>query len=459
VLALSVGQEALWTIYRLAPASAAYNDAEAVVFRPAPDVTALRRALRDLAVRHDLLRSRFREEAGVPAREVCSPDLVELEVTELPGGGGDPRPDLRAAAIALAARPLAITEQGPLRAVLVRRGADAMLVLACHHIASDATSSWLLWRDLLEFYRARRAGEPPDLPPLRSTYADFVADERELLGSPRGPELAAYWQAECAGARPAEIPADAPRPDTPGFRGATVGQRLEDGLARRVRAAATARGITPFALILGAFQALLSRHTGTGDFLVGCPATLRRRLASRDLVGLLVNTVPLRFSAWPAATFGEVSMAAASRLGAARPRARYPFAAMNGGPDGRGPGGRPPALRIGITMVANPGHPLLDAAAAGAWAQHAGHQITALQLPRLEGQTDLTVEISPAAGSLTAAFRYDVDLFTAATARQLLARFARFIEITAQDPSAVVARTPLTAGADEIGRLLAFGKG
>jgi hypothetical protein len=460
VLPLSVGQESLWTIYRLAPGSAAYNDGEAVVFRPSPDRAALRGALRDLAARHDQLRSVFTDASGTPGREVRDPDLIELETLDLPGPGSpDPRPELRAAAIGLAAQPLAISDRGPLRAVLVRRGDAAALVLVCHHIAVDATSHWLIWRDLLELYRARVTGEPPALPPLRSDYGAFVAAEQALLGSAQGRELAAWWRGQCAGARPATFPADLPRPAEPRYRGASVRRRLDAPLTRCVRGAAAARGITPFALVLGAFQALLGRYSPDADLLIGCPATLRRSRATRDLVGMLVNTVPLRFSAHPALTFGEAAMAASAGLAAALPRARYPHALMDGGNDGRGPGGRPPALRVGITSVSYRGSPLLDLAMTGGWADCAGHQIAVLGLPRLEGQSDLTVEISQADQDLAVTFRYDTDLFTETAATALLERFERFIEAAADDPAALVAQIPLTTGADEVGQLLAFGEG
>ena len=68
---LSVGQEALWLLYRMAPRSAAYNVAWAMRVRGPFDVTALRRAFGLVAARQDLLRSRFVERGGVPRRIVC----------------------------------------------------------------------------------------------------------------------------------------------------------------------------------------------------------------------------------------------------------------------------------------------------------------------------------------------------------------------------------------------------
>jgi hypothetical protein len=120
---------------------------------------------------------------------------------------------------------------------------------------------------------------------------------------------------------------------------------------------------------------------------------------------------------------------------------------------------RPPALRVGITMVGGPGDRLLDAAASGRWVDVAGHAVAVLPMPRLEGQTDLTVEISRSSDRQTVAFRYDLDLFAEATVRSLLERFARFIALTADRPDALVGRVPLVDDAGEVDRLLALGDG
>jgi hypothetical protein len=69
-LPISVGQHALWMLHRLAPDSAAYNDAGAARVSPAPTVSALAGAVEAVTERHDLLRSRFVDDDGLPVRVV-----------------------------------------------------------------------------------------------------------------------------------------------------------------------------------------------------------------------------------------------------------------------------------------------------------------------------------------------------------------------------------------------------
>ena len=453
MLPLSVGQETLWTLYRLAPDSPAYNDVTAVAFSPAPDVAGLRGALHDLLVRHDLLRSRFSDGSWGAGRQIADAGLAELEVRDIPSDGtGDVRTALWSDVRSIGVQPLDLG-CGPLRAVLLRRPADAVLVLVCHHIAGDATSQRIIWRDLLEYYQCRTSGGSPGLVPLRGTYADFVDRERDLLRSAQGAKLAGYWRGQCAGAEPAQLPASAVRPRIPNSGGDTVRRRLDDQLTAGVLQAARARGVTPFSLMIGAFGGLLRRYTAEGDLLIGCPMTLRQTLATRDLVGFLVNTVPLRFASDPGSALGDLALEAAARLSAAMRHVRYPFALMDAGQR------RPPALRVYITMVGSRSDPFFALTDSGDWMDYAGHRTAVLDLPRLEGQADLTVEIRQSSAGFTVSFRYDAELFAATLIGQLADNYLTFLHRSVTAPGAAAGRIPLTGGIREEAQLLAFGNG
>lgn len=448
---LAVGQQSLWLLYKLAPTSAAYNDGDAARMSPIPDIDVLNRALRATAERHDILRSCFVDgvgDAGPGAhRELFAPELVTVEVRDV-GPVGDAR--LSELVRDTVAEPFELSRTGALRVVLLRRETDAALVIAAHHIATDAKSQFLLWRDLLEAYRAYRVGEQPRWRSLRGTYDDYVARERSLLDSPRGAEMAAFWHEICAGAVAAELPTDRPRPQRPGFAGATHSRRLPDTLAVAVDDAARGLGVTPFGFLLGIFQSLLHRHTGQSDLSVGCPMTLRRTSALRDVVGLLVNPVVLRARFDPATTLADAVRAAAGQVGAASARAGYPFALLGGS-------GRAPLFRIAFTMVTtDPDNPLPELGAEAPPMDFAGHQVTFLSVPHLEGQFDLTVEMTRSGSTLTAVFRYDTDLFDEASVVRLVEHYFTMLAAAAARPDLRVSRVSLV---DEAQRraLLAMG--
>ena len=165
-LPLSVGQQSLWLMHRLAPDSAAYNDADAMTLTPVPDVAVLRRAVTALVERHDLLGSRFVETDDTVVRVLCPPGSVRLDVRDVPRATD---PELLALSRQIGTAPLRLTETGPLRVVLLRRSTDAALVVVTHHIASDALSQRIIWRDLAEAYRAGAVDSEPGWPALTAT--------------------------------------------------------------------------------------------------------------------------------------------------------------------------------------------------------------------------------------------------------------------------------------------------
>ncbi|WP_034263765.1 condensation domain-containing protein [Actinospica robiniae] len=436
---LSVGQQALWLLHRTAPESSAYNDAGAVLFNPAPRPDVLERAVEALVGRHELLRSRFVDLEDRPVRVVHPAGPVRIEQRQVPGLDDV---ELVASARDLARSPFRLSDEEPFRVFVLHREQDAAVVVAAHHIATDAYSMHLIWRDLLEAYRAYDVESEPDWPELTGTYDDYVTRERQLLDSPRRAELAAYWRDLAAGGRAAALPTDRPRPASSAFDGGTCSSALSDEAAQRVREAAQSLRVTPFSLLFGVLHALLHRYTGENELLVGCPTTVRRSRSLRDMVGLLVNSIVVRSSWSEETTFAEAIGQVGGQLAAAMTRSGYPYALM-----GPAASAGEPLFRIAATMVTG----LREQSAAqgaGGSGRIAGHRVTRLDVPHLEGQCDLTVEFTQDGDALAVVFRYDRELFDESTIGTLLQRYLNLLGAACADPARPVSRAVLTDPAE-----------
>ena len=71
------------------------------------------------------------------------------------------------------------------------------------------------------------------------------------------------------------------------------------------RRLARERQTTPFTVYLAAFAAILHRWSGQHDLVVGTPVAGRTRVETEDIVGLFVNSLPLRLRPDPAQPFAE----------------------------------------------------------------------------------------------------------------------------------------------------------
>ncbi|MGD0065236.1 MAG: amino acid adenylation domain-containing protein, partial [Streptosporangiaceae bacterium] len=233
-LPLSFAQARLWFLEQFHGPGTAYNLPFAWRLAGPVDAGALAAALDDVAGRHESLRTVFMTEGGEPYQHIIPPGEATVPVRITTARSGE-----LAGLIETAARhEFDLAAEVPIRAwlfTLADQEQEHVLLLLCHHIASDGWSMDILMADLAAAYRARRDGRPPRWAPLPVQYADYALWQRDLLGSgdTNGGGLLAeqvgYWERALAGL-PEELalPFDRPRPAQPSRRGGQVRWQLAD---------------------------------------------------------------------------------------------------------------------------------------------------------------------------------------------------------------------------------------
>ncbi|HEV3049541.1 MAG TPA: amino acid adenylation domain-containing protein, partial [Longimicrobium sp.] len=296
-LPLSFSQERLWFLDRLEGGSASYNLPAALRLTGVLDAAALEQSLGEIVRRHEVLRTVFREVNGDAVQAIVPFAGFVLPIDDLSGLDETAREaEVRRRAREDAARPFDLAE-GPLfRAALLRVADEEHVLLLCiHHIVFDGWSSGVLFRELGALYAAYREGSDSPLadPPVQ--YADYAVWQREQLQGEVLERQIGYWRERLAGA-PAllELPTDRPRPAVQSHRGARERFDLPRELLDRLQALGRGEGATLYMVMLGAFQLLLSKYSGSEDIVVGSPIAGRTRREVEELIGFFVNTLVLR---------------------------------------------------------------------------------------------------------------------------------------------------------------------
>jgi hybrid polyketide synthase/nonribosomal peptide synthetase FtdB len=449
---LSHGQQALWFLHQLAPRSTAYNIAGAVRICEPLDPSALRRAFQRLAERHASLRTTFLARDGQPVQRIADTGQVALDIRDAAGWS---ELDLSEHLSAAADQPFDL-ERGPLLRVslFTRSPNDHALLLVIHHTVADFWSLVILIHELGLLYPEEVSGAAAVLPPLERHYVNYVRWQSELLASPAGESMWAYWRNQLGGELPMlELPADRPRPPVQTYRGASETRGFGPELTGRLRALSERHGATLYVTLLAAFQTLLHRFSGQNDILVGSPTAGRSRADDAPVVGYFVNPVVLRGRFDDDPTFDSLLTRMHDTVLAAFEHQDMPFAVLVNRLQPVRDASRSPIFQAMFVLqraqlLDDQGLTPFVLREEGARMRLGGLAVESLTLQQRVAQFDVTLVMVENGDGLLASLEYNTDLFDAASIRRMLEHFGTLLEGVVTDPDQPVSRLPLVPTAD-----------
>ncbi len=190
----------------------------------------------------------------------------------------------------------------PLWRVTVVRAAprEHRVLFTFHHLLLDARALIVLFRELFAATESWAAGrEPAAEPPVPyARYLDWLQEQNPEASAP-------YWREALAGFRtptPLPVVAGAGLPKSEDARGPAERKlTLPAVKTAALQAFARAEGFTLNTLVQGVWALLLSRCSGEEDIVFGAVRACRHAsvAGAENIVGLLINTVPLRVRVAP----------------------------------------------------------------------------------------------------------------------------------------------------------------
>ena len=426
VMEITDAQRGLWVIAQLSEEhSRVYNQPIVLRMRGTVDVDALQRALRQLLVRHDALRTSFSEDGR--HQRIASTARLDLSTTDL----STRPPEARDAALDAwlreqAARPFDLRVSPLMRASLATlAGNDHVLALTAHHIVIDGWSIDVLLRELGIAYAAESRHLPYSLGDTRQydEYVRWQADTRaaDALAEP-------FWIAQLGDGGPTlNLPTDHPRPPVQTHTGATRYAVLNAALVAELKQVSVRSGVTFFMTLITSWELLLHVLTGQDDLIVGTPSAGQSSMGCRDLVGFCVNMLPLRSRTTSETTFVEHARATKSTLLSALTHGHYPIGRLIKTLGLVRDPSRPPL----VEAVFNMDQPLPNL---GGW----GDGATVMASPIVFAHFDLHVNVLESGGQAGVLCTYNSDLFEPATVDRWLRQYTHVLRAVAADPGVTV---------------------
>ena len=450
-LPLSFAQERLWFLDQLGgTGEAAYNLPLPVRLSGTLEPALLAAALGEEVRRHEVLRTTFRVAAGRPVQVVAPAlplALPLVDLAELPGARGESAATLLATAEAR--RPFDL-ERGPLlRASLLRLAAtEHVLLLTLHHIAADGWSLGVLLGEVAALYGALLAGRPSPLPDLAVQYADYALWQRGWLqGEVLAGELR-HWRERLAGAPEVlDLPLDRPRPAVHSFHGGHRSVALPAALAEPLAALSRRSGATLFMTLLAVWKALLARHSGQLDIVVGTPIANRTRTEIEGLIGFFVNTLVLRTDLSGRPGFAGLLSRVRETALAAYSHQELPFEKLVAELAPERHLEHTPLFQVMFVLGERPVPP-------GESPQLPGLRMSGVETQNRSAKFDLTLIAQRGPLGLDLTLGYNSDLFFASTVERLLGQLLALFDGIVAEPERPVAELPLLSAA-ELHQLLA----
>lgn len=297
VFPASYAQQRLWFLDQFDPGSPFYNIPYALRIKGKFNIPILKRAVEEIARRHESLRTTFSTMEGKPVQIISQNVNIPFSVVDLANYSEEAKEPEINRLVKENARYSFNLSKGPLIRITVLNtdAEECVLVLVMHHIISDGWSMAVLVEEITKLYSAFSLGISSPLPGLEIQYADYSQWQKEFLQGETLEKQMSYWKNRLGDHPPyLELPTDRPRPAIWTNNGSSASRMIPKRILDEINSLSRNEGVTLFMTLIAAFYVLLYKYTGQTDISLGTPIANRTRKEVENLIGLFINTIVIR---------------------------------------------------------------------------------------------------------------------------------------------------------------------
>ena len=279
---LSSAQKRLYILQEMDPDNVVYNVPTKISLGEDAELDRIENTFRTLINRHESFRTSFYMIDGEPVQKVHEIANLVIEQYDLDGDNIDD-------AFNKFTRPFDLSKAPLVRVGLAKWKNEFFLLYDLHHIITDGVSQNILQSEFVALY----SGE--ELAPLKLQYKDFSEWQESCKHLGAIKRQKDYWKSVFADELPIlELPTDYSRPSIQSFEGNNALFILDNELTTGLRKFSKSHKVTLFMSLVGVINVLLARLCGQEDIVIGVPTIGRRHHDLEKIIGMFVNTVPLR---------------------------------------------------------------------------------------------------------------------------------------------------------------------
>ncbi|MGX5687221.1 amino acid adenylation domain-containing protein [Chryseobacterium cucumeris] len=307
---LSNAQKRLWILCQNENVNISYNIPKKFVLNGDYNVDKLRKAIRAVIDRHEILRTVFKDDKNFEIKQwivksedfkfdmdyynFCDDEDQDEKVTKYINNDSQKIFDL---------------ENGPLiRASLFQLGKEHFVFYYnIHHIISDAQSMEILINDVLNYYNSYVEETESSLPELKVQYKDYTFWMNEKFKNNEFDQHKEFWGNTLSGDLGyLEFPNISNRSKFKNYKGYSYSSYLSPELCNKFTQLCSQEGATLYMGLLTLWNILCYKYTAQKDIILGATVSGRELLELENQIGFYVNTIPLRNTVNPELSFMEL---------------------------------------------------------------------------------------------------------------------------------------------------------
>lgn len=280
---VSSSQKRMFILQNLSPLDIAYNDQLVKIIKGKLDIKKLEESFISLIKRHEALRTSFILNKDEVVQIINDNINFNIEIIEQDNKNID---DL----IADFVQPFDLSK-APLMRVGIIKGQECsyLMIFDIHHICMDAITMKILTNELSLLYNGEM------LPSIEFQYKDFACWQKDLLQTPLNQTQKEYWynnlnnynfKSNIFNKCNLTYKNDGRLKRTKFSIGNTLKLQLEH--------LGNSNEVTLYVILLTAYSILLYRFSGEEDIIIGTPIAGRHHPNLDKIVGVFINTLPVR---------------------------------------------------------------------------------------------------------------------------------------------------------------------
>lgn len=285
-LPVSLEQKRMYMLYRTDKKSLAYNTSLCMMIEGELDISRLEDAFCSVLKENEILLSNYYFEGDNIIQKINKNREFHIQVSSVERNEIDNYIDSF------------ICPYNLEKDILIRAGIAKLqeqqhiLIIDLHHIVADGISVELIKQQLVQKYFGMENKKTE-----RKQYLDYIHWQLQNIKQGKFDEMGRYWKQQFANQ-------DIPQIEWPVERNSKKIEKERNGksgffviekeLYNQLKEYSVKHSVTLYMLLLASYNVLLHKMTSGEEFIIGMPISCRDNEEFRDIIGMMLNTLPLK---------------------------------------------------------------------------------------------------------------------------------------------------------------------